>query len=333
MSPIPDLHQVSDAVPHHQNAQQEALALHKFQQELLAINGKCNGTDEQVKANFKDFDFKKLNQRLHKETALQEHMHAVGVFKIDGHYDLVISDDRIKNQVGTVDPLTGKIDATFAVENKGGHKQLDGHAKGIKETTNEGTRVFTDATGNSREYDTACGNKVKIIGVDNEHKNIAIQHADGNCEAFIWNGKLYEHKVPNEKSGGWTVDHMQYKNVEVKNDGTVTAYPTQGYESVSIRAGGGSIKMFEGHPRRIEDQAGTRQFTWSGDTLESVSLYRPNQPVISLTRSSWDGNYYDANSNAYKVDCDKQTGTIAYTNAHAQKITITSEGLVVNEQL
>ncbi|HEY9716708.1 MAG TPA: hypothetical protein V6C69_04535, partial [Trichormus sp.] len=83
-----------------------------------------------------------------------------------------------------------------------GQGRLDRNSSAVQ-ATNEGNGVCADGT--TFEYDTEGGNKVKVLGVNAEHKTVTIQDNDGNCQAFIWSSAkgVYEQKISGFNSGGW----------------------------------------------------------------------------------------------------------------------------------
>jgi hypothetical protein len=107
-----------------------------------------------------------------------------------------------------------------------GQARLDRNPSAVQ-ATNEANGVCTHRT--TLEYDTKGGNKVRVLGVNAEHKTVTIQDNDGNCQAFIWSSAkgVYEQKISGFNSGGWTVAGS-YLNVEVTTDGTVIAHSADG---------------------------------------------------------------------------------------------------------
>jgi len=322
----PDLQIGTEILPHHKDANQEHAALIHFQQEYQSIIGKCSGADEQVKNNFKGFDLNNVNRKLHKEGALDDHLHALGVYKIDGKYDLVIYDDRVKGKAATVDAMSGKVDSTFNLRSSDHHTWLEGHSKAVHET-NKGSGVYTDANGITREYDTKGGSKVKVLDVNAEHKNVTIQDNNGNCQAFVWNATkgAYDQKLSDIKSGGWNAGHT-YQDVKVSDDGTVTAYVQGGHDTIAFRAVGGQLITRDGHVRSIEDAHGKRSFEWNGDLLNQINIERTDkQPGMNLTRST-DSFSDDAHSfkdqygRKYRVTCDGKSGALTLVDQQTHRV-------------
>jgi hypothetical protein len=339
-------------VVHHHGKQTEIQAAAHFLSELSDFNKLLSGKDKTVSQNLAHYSFNKLDAELHKPhngtpAELDSHMHASGVYKIDGKMQLVFTDDLYnKNDkhrnskehtqhAYTIDEKTGKISAVFDfAHTKTGEKVLMRHKEhGVPQTSTLERTKSGDTTvlhgKNYTEYHTPDQRIIKT-----GKGEIAIHNPNGPTEAYVHNEKSgnFDYTAQNA-NGKFEVHGAPYKSVQVTQEGAITTNRTTGDFSTTTYPDGHRVERDgvegKGNILRIKDAKGTEiRMEWGGDqnypdalrfTTQASSQNAGSTFEMARVRAGYtcDDIYksYDEPSNSYhywRAHVDKAAGTVDY---------------------
>jgi hypothetical protein len=330
-------------VVHHHGKQTETQALSHFHDELKDLRQQMSGNDAAVSKNLSHYNFRKLDETLHKPhngapAELDPHLHASAVYKIDGRMQLVFTDDLYNGKskdhtkhAYTINEKTGKIDAEFDIrESKTHEKVLVRH----KEHGENQTSLTVGKSGDTTvlkgphytEYQTPDGRIIKTNGA-----LPTIHNPGGPTENYTrepGTGNIL-HNVQNEK-GALESRGGKLDNVSVSDDGTVTTTRTTGDFSTTTYPNGRRVERdgseSSGNIVRITEHNGkSARLTWDSntDTPQAITFTSTDQKRCELTKApgfASDNMYQSSDGLCWKVNFDKQKGTIDYNQATAKEI-------------
>lgn len=345
-------------VVHHHGKQTEPQAVANFLAELNDFNKLISGKDSSVSQNMAHYNFKKLDNELHKShngtpAELDSHLHASAVYKIDGKMQLVFTDDLYNkndkhdkskdhtHHAYTVDEKTGKISAVFDIAHtKSGEKVLMRHKENGEPQTTLGKTKSGETTvlqtKDYKEYHTPDHRTIKT-----DAHQTSIQNPNGPTETFSFDAThaRIDHKVQ-IGHGKFEVQGAGYKSVKVGDDGTVTTSRTTGDFSTTTYPDGRRVERDgdngAGNILRIKDAKGVEtRMAWGADpnhpetiTFSAAAQSTPNHKT-EMTRVSpgyaCDDMYksYDEPSATYhywRVNVNKNAGTVDYHPVNAQEL-------------
>jgi hypothetical protein len=343
---------------HHHGKQTEPQAVAHFLAELNEFDKLISGNDKNVSQNLAHYNFKKLDNELHKPhngtpAELDSHLHASAVYKIDGKMQLVFTDDLYaKNDkhnqskdhthhAYTIDEKTGKISAVFDIAHtKTGEKVLMRHKEsGEPQTTLEKSKSGETTVlqaGGYKEYHTPDHRTIKT-----DLHQTSIHNPEGPTETYTFDsahGRI-DHNVQNGH-GKFEVQGAGYKSVRVDDDGTITTSRTTKDFSTTTYPDGRRVERDgdngSGNILRIKDAKGMEtRMTWGSDQNhpDTITFSDPAQFTTNnrteMTRVSvgysCDDMYksYDEPSKTYqywRINVNKGAGTVDYHPVSAREL-------------